>query len=138
MTLRVLMAVFVALVIAPKVASTEPAHVFSKLPSAVVIGRHTYTVHLIKDLRDEKTQRKLDGACHYLTGKDDKPDPKSANHLIEIDAKLSEADKESTLFHEILHAVAHENGFPLSEMRVLNLESGLYEVFKLNGWKIKN
>jgi Zn-dependent peptidase ImmA (M78 family) len=53
-----------------------------------------------------------------------------------IKPDLNEEQAESTLIHEILHALAHHNQFPLHEDKVLVLEKALYSFFKSNGWKI--
>jgi len=98
--------------------------VFKKLPKKVVVHSRTHQVSY------KKRVIKKDGNL-TLAGK--------TNHAIKkIEVSLNQSDDqiESTLIHEILHAIAHEYEFQLSESMVLKLEQAIYETFSQNAWKI--
>lgn len=78
------------------------------------------------DYLAEVDNGKLAGVC--FTGKD---------KLIEVSLDSGLEEAQSTLFHEILHAIAAEYKFDLSENKVLELEKALYETFKKNHWKVQ-
>lgn len=56
---------------------------------------------------------------------------------IKVQAGATSMMVEQTLIHEMLHAIAHEFGFGLSEKKVRRLEKSLYRVFCDNGWVIR-
>lgn len=94
--------------------------VFKKLPRSVKVKDKVYTISYTQTV--EKGE--LAGRCFHDQKKMD----------IAMDQIPEEV--ESTVIHEILHAISYEYKFPLSESKVLKLEQALYEVFKQNGWRI--
>lgn len=93
--------------------------VFKKFPTSVKVNKKTYSIRYKQDIQNGK----LAGLCDHLSK--------------EIDVLLEErTESESTVIHEILHAMAYEYKFPLSEEKVLLLEAAIYDVFKQNGWTI--
>lgn len=96
--------------------------VFQKIPKRLKIGSASYKVRLIDDLVHGKT--KLDGLCEFS--------PKQ----ISVESELHYEECESTLIHEMLHAISHEYDFNLSENTVLALERAIYETFRTNNWRI--
>lgn len=97
------------------------AMVFKKLPSAVEIGKQTYPIVYQKQI----DRGKLAGVCYY-----------GGHSKIKVSMDQEKEEIESTVFHEILHAIAHEYGVPLTEKEVLKLEQGIYETFEKNKWQI--
>jgi len=57
--------------------------------------------------------------------------------LIELCTTLSNTGRESTLIHELIHAIDFAKDIGLTENQVLKLESGLMNLFRTNGWKIQ-
>lgn len=53
---------------------------------------------------------------------------------IAIQNGLSNTETVKTFIHEVLHAIATENDFTLTENQVLALEDGIYRVLRLNKW----
>lgn len=112
-------------------SSTEPSnYVFLSLPKQVIVNSVTYKIDYVDIIASDDPSLMVDmpdGIAYHL------------KHKIEIDATLSGERQESTLLHEILHAVSYQYRFgdhPLTEWQVLELEKGLYETFQKNHWKI--
>lgn len=94
--------------------------IFKKLPKKIKVGRHSYSVKYMEEIEEGK----LLGVC-YL---DDK--------RIEVAMEKGQREAESTILHEMLHAISEEYDLNLSEKRVIQLEKGLFETLERNGWKI--
>ena len=85
-------------------ATEGNAMVFKKLPTSVRVNKKTYSIKYREEIEDGR----IAGLCD--------PGAKA------IDVVLEErAESESTVIHEILHAIAFEYKFPLSEAKVLML-----------------
>ncbi len=78
------------------------------------IGGHSYEVQFVEGLGI---------SLGILTKTED---------TIKISEELSVSQQESTLLHEILHAVADNFGLDLPEQTISILEGGLYQVLKDN------
>jgi len=128
--LRAAIFIFVALQVATSFALGD--QVFSKFPELITVDTHVYKISF-PALPDNNPE--LDGVCSYLKTKE--VDPFSIFHYIEVRKDLPKSDKESTLIHEVLHAISHEYNVFLNEEQVLALESALYKTFKKNNWEIK-
>lgn len=101
------------------VSATGDAMVFKKLPRSVKVNKKTYAIRYT----DEIEKGKLAGLCDHIAKK--------------IDVLIEErTESESTVIHEILHAISYEYNFDLSENKVLQLETAIYSVFRANGWTI--
>ena len=102
--------------------------VFNALPSQLKVNQVTYTITYpnIVDNRSLADLGPLDGITHYRDA------------LIEIRVTQQRSNKESTVIHEMLHAISHEYKFkePLTEDQVWDLEASLYKTFQKNQWKI--
>lgn len=92
--------------------------VFSKLPKKAKIKKTTYPISYKKSLKD----------CHGISF--------HYRPRIDISADNSKEDIESTVIHEIIHAIDCRYDLGLSEKKVLLLEAAIYGLFKDNGWKI--
>ena len=57
----------------------------------------------------------------------------ASSQVLRIASDLPRDGKESSLLHEIIHAVEMQLGLDLSEAQVKGLETGLYQVFTQNG-----
>lgn len=57
--------------------------------------------------------------------------------LIKICDAQARGNAESTVIHELIHAVDVAKDIGLTETQVLKLESGLVNLFRASGWKIK-
>lgn len=97
-----------------------------RIPDTVTIRGHTWTVRCVPNLfRDKKAY----GLCFG-----DKED-----RIILIDSSQTQEDQESTLIHELLHALFSYNdlkglvGEKVEEQIVGGLERGLYELLKQIG-----
>jgi phosphoribosylformylglycinamidine (FGAM) synthase PurS component len=94
------------------------AMVFKKLPSAVLVKEQSYPITYLTTMPDEY-------GCTYYD-------------IPRIEVSLDEGieNTESTVIHEVLHAMAHEYKIKLPESMVLKLEEALYETLRKNKWKI--
>ena len=93
------------------------------------MGRATYSVDYVPDPAEfypkgRAAKKSLDGFIEL----DDRE--------IYISTKSKPQNIESSLIHELLHAISEHYKIPLSEKRVRELEKALYDLFKRNGWKI--
>lgn len=97
------------------------AMVFRNMPKKVKVGRKTYTI----EYKEVLEEGKLLGVCMF----DEKK--------IQISLEKGKKEAESTVLHEMLHAMANEYRFDLSEKKVLQIEKALFETLEKNGWTIK-
>jgi hypothetical protein len=58
------------------------------------------------------------------------------NNEIHVGRNQSLEDMESTLIHELIHAIDLSKKIGLTEAQVLKLEAGLVKMFRNNRWKI--
>lgn len=134
MTLRVVALAIVALFFSQAVSTgllPKKRTVWSELPRHVKIGKNDYSItYVYRPLGNENL---LGVTVHAKDPKN--TDPKI--HYIQVAIPESSFDEvESTVIHEILHAIAAEHHFPLPEKKVLQLEDGLFATLKENGWQI--
>lgn len=94
----------------------------SRLPKAVVIRKKLYEIQYPLEIKNYKGDQ-LSGECSFRP------------RLIKVALDTRE-EMESTLIHEILHAIAFEYKIQLPESRVLALEKGLYELLLANKVRI--
>lgn len=94
--------------------------VFKRLPKKLKVRNKVYKVRFVEELDDGK----LAGLCDF------------EDQEIHVATDFGYNESESTLLHELLHAISHEYGFDLSENKVLSLEEAIYKTFLKNGWKI--
>lgn len=91
----------------------------AKIPSHIrITPKVTYEIVFIEDFADGKTC----GECRYNTKQ------------IVIKKGQSATETFKTVLHEILHAVALENEFELTEKQVRALEESLFRLMKINKW----
>ena len=95
--------------------------VFSKLPRRARVRKTIYPINYKKKikLKDEE----LYGVCFHYRPRID----------ISIETK---SEMESTLIHELIHAISCRYDLGLSEKKVLSLEAAIYSLFIDNGWTI--
>jgi hypothetical protein len=95
--------------------------IFSRLPRKVLVDGVPYKISYLK---------KVEGGDKWGTC-----------DLVKKVVKVQKTDKriimEKTLIHEILHAMAEEGYFDLSEEKVRKLENSLHKLFAENNWKIQ-
>lgn len=94
--------------------------VFKRIPKTLKVKNRTYKVRLFEEIDNGK----LAGLVDF----DDKE--------IHVATDFGYGESESTLIHEMLHAISYEYGFDLSEPKVLALEEAIYKTFLKNGWEI--
>jgi hypothetical protein len=102
---------------------TTGAHamVFKKLPKTIEVGDSTYAVYYVKRL----DRGRLLGACY------------SESKRMQISMEMGRSEAESTVIHELLHAIADEYKIKkLNEKMVQQLEEAIFDVFDQNGWVI--
>lgn len=97
--------------------------VFKQLPRKVRVKRKSYKVKYPTELVCE-SRGELHGAVTFR------------DKLIEIAKDEDLEEMESTIIHELLHALSHEYRLGLKEDKVIKIEKALYQLFKDNGWKI--
>jgi len=133
MTLRVVLALLLALIARPLGKEQLPTanRVWSRLPHHIKIGKKDYPIRYVLHPNGRKD---LLGITVYTN--DPNTDPK--HNYIEVAVPEPSYDElESTIIHEILHALAAEYKFKLSEKKVLELERALFATLKQNGWQIQ-
>jgi Zn-dependent peptidase ImmA (M78 family) len=102
------------------------------IPKTIKILGRTFVIEMI-DLKKEKDNYQLGG---YLLYEDQR---------IAIDNTKHKEHQESTLLHEIIHAIVFMQAIELKEKDIERLEAGLYQVIKDNpeifmsfiDWQIK-
>lgn len=94
---------------------------FKRLPRKVRIKRKTFSVSYVPTIEEGKTAGTVDFGTKEI-------------HVATERVDRTEVD--STILHEVLHAIANEYKFHLSEKMVLKLEKGLVSTFLKNGWRI--
>ena len=94
-----------------------------KTKTIQIIG-NSYTVQYINKEDAEHNffnqSERLMGDCNYQ------------DLIIRVDASMNKQQQDSTLLHEILHAVSDALAIELTENQVKRLESGLMSVLKSN------
>ena len=110
--------IFLTLVLIVFPRAEVNAMIFKKLPRSVLVSKQTYRIDYLSEMPDEL-------GCTYYD------DPR-----IEVSLENGAPETESTVIHEILHAMAHEYKFKLPESMVLKLEEAIYDTFRKNKWKI--
>lgn len=95
---------------------------FKRLPNKIRIRKKTYSV----TYQDEVDKGRSYGSVDFPTQK-----------ILIATKNIPESEIESTIIHEVIHAIANEYDLRLGEPTVLKLERGLFEVFRRNGWRIK-
>lgn len=88
------------------------------IPDTVNIGGFTYTVDFVEVVNREKPERI--GQIDYV------------KQEIRIDESLTDEQKVSVFFHEVLHAIDQMMCIDLEEKQIVQLERGLYMVLKEN------
>jgi len=145
----VIIVCLLALLAPLRLTEKEPSGVFWKMPNQIAVGKHIYKVKYAPNIDKEDLDIPVDDKTDEVHDADDLvdgdvvffkdcnvPDITSKNHYIRIRTSMSVGEQESTVLHELVHAIAHEKGIELPERQVLKLEEGLYELFKKNDWKI--
>ena len=107
-------------VISPRITY---ARVFNALPGHIMVFKADYSV-TFGTIVDSDSKVPLDGIIYHDKLK------------IEVEKKLPRGERESTLIHEILHAVSRQYQAHLTEKQVQALEKGIYETLVKNHWKV--
>ena len=89
-----------------------------KIPKKLKIGGHTYEVRLVDD-----------GEALFLDGEGA---ISRDTHIIEINSRYPQSEKEATLLHEIFHALNATFDEGTNHMLVESLSQQLYQVLKDN------
>lgn len=106
--------------------------VWSRLPHHVKIGNTDYPIRYVLHPNGKMN---LLGVTVFTKDRTNH-DPRW--HYIEVAIpEITYNEVESTVIHEILHAISREYHFKLPEKQVLELEQGLFATFKQNGWQIQ-